>query len=48
METNRMFYKAIGLVYSNYDKIKNRLSPQYGHVIHEVLDVYLFNKIAMN
>lgn len=48
METNRMFYKAIGLVYSNYDKENNRLSPQYGHVIHEVLDVDLFNNIAMN
>lgn len=48
METNRMFYKAIGLVYSNYDKDNNRLSPQYGYVIHEVLDADLFNKIAMN
>lgn len=48
METNRMFSKAIGLVYSNYDKENNRLSPQYGHVIHEVLTIDLFNKIAMN
>lgn len=48
METNHMFYKAIGLVYSNYDKENNRLSPQYGHVIHEVWTTDLFNKIAMN
>ncbi len=57
VETGRMFFKAIGLVYSrNYCRNPNSLgmnndeylSPQYGSVIYEVMRKDIFDKISMN
>jgi len=56
-ETGRMFFKAIGLVWSKYYqrnpnsvgmKSDDYLSAQYGSVIYEVLSKELYDKISMN
>jgi len=43
IETKKMFYKAIGLTYS--DEFDGTLYPKYGHVKHEILDDILFDKL---
>lgn len=43
LNNNTYYYKAIGLCHSQYDKENNILRPQYGYVIHQVLDNNLFS-----